>query len=581
MRITWKIVAAALLLFIIAVPAVLAATSCTDGCSCMAPEDAKNKGYSYCQGKETPCGTDNLGRKLYCFSIVSMTSVITPAILYQTPAATSCVQGCECMAESDAKVKFGGLYQRCSDTVCGYMQSASVAGTSNAANIVMPKYCFKKLEQETTVSATPATACPAGCACLNDADAKAKFNGAFERCSNTACGYDQTSVSVSTRYCYRTVLSTTTMGGTVPVVSQGCPDGCGCMSDEEGQKIGYSYCNGVQKICGYQSWTGTTASTSGQRPLYCYGKGTLSTCGGGCECMSEATAVKKFGTYQFCSNTICGYEKSATTGTISMTSNVPVASAVISQYCIMKAGVPVNVTGCSYNKEKQACTGTCTANTGCVMVGTEKNSATGEETPICKCQPGSCSFDYSLDTCTGSCPLTGQACQVNTMSKDPLTGKTLFAECHCKAGGTAVVATPQVAGVGNATGAGASVTAIKPCGCDPATNICTGTCDGNGVCTPAKTTTDAAGKVLCVDCQCTTGCSYVQATNTCTGSCIGGGVCQLVTAKDPVTGVEKTGCSCGNAVTGATPVPVPVYTSAVADPFTNLGNIFRSFFGWK
>lgn len=580
MRVTWKIGAAVLLLLIIAVPAVLAATSCAEGCSCMAPEDAKNKGYSYCKGKETPCGTDNLGRVLYCFNMGLPTPQVTSVVPPQTPVATSCGQGCECMAESDAKVKFGGLYQRCSDAVCGYNENSLAASYSNVA---APKYCYRKLEQATTVPATPSTVCPAGCACLNEADAKAKFNGVYERCSNAACGNDQATTSVSTRYCFRAVLSPTTTGGTVPAVPQVCPDGCGCMSDEEGQKMEYSYCNGVPKICGYQSWTGSTASTSGQRPLYCYGKGTLSACGGGCECMSEAAAVRKFGTYQFCSNAICGYEKSVTTGTVSTMSNVPVATAVIPDYCLRKAEVPVQVTGCSYSKEKQACTGTCTGNTGCVVVGTEKNTSTGEETPICKCQPGSCYFDYSLDICVGSCSLTGQACQVNTMSKDPLTGKTLYAECHCKAGGAGPVVTPEAIVPNNDAVVTAVATATKPCGCDPVANTCTGTCNGNAVCTQTKTSADAAGKVFCSDCQCINACSYDPGTNNCNGSCPDGVACQVVTVTDPATGAGKTGCSCGNAVTGATSVlaPVPVSTSAATNPFSALGNIFKSFFGWK
>jgi hypothetical protein len=298
--------------------------------------------------------------------------------------------------------------------------------------------------------------------------------------------------------------------------------------------------------------------------------------------MSEAFAIQKFGTYQFCSNAICGYDKSTATGTISTTSNVPVATAVIPQYCIRKAEVPVNVTGCSYNKEKQACTGTCTENTGCVIVGTEKSSTTGEETPICKCQPGSCTFDYSLDTCVGSCPSTGQICQVNTMSKDPKTGKTLFAECHCKAGEAGAVATPQVASVGNATGAGATtITATKPCSCDLTVNTCTGACEGNAVCTQTKTSADGSGKTLCADCQCMNACSYDPAMNSCTGSCPDGRACQVMTVKDPVTGAEKTGCSCGNVAIGEKSVPVPVSTSAAANPFSTLGNFFKSFFGWK
>jgi len=580
MRMKWKIVAAALLLLIVAIPAALAATSCADGCICLASEDAKNKGYSYCQGKETPCGTDNLGRAMFCFGMGQTTPSVTSVIQPQTTVATSCGQGCGCMAESDAKVKFGGLYQRCSDTVCGYDKSSTAAGYSNA---VAPLYCFKKLEQGTTVQATPSTVCPAGCTCLNEADAKVKFNGAYERCSSTACGNDQTSASVSTRYCFREIASSTTAGGTTPTVSQVCPDGCSCLSDEEGQKMGYSYCNGVQKLCGYQSLTGSTASTSKQVPLYCYSKGTVSTCGGGCDCMSEAAAIQKLGTYQFCSNAICGYEKSATTGTISTTSNAPVATAVIPLYCIRKAEVPVQSTGCSYNKEKNACTGTCTDNTGCVIVGTEKNTATGEETPICKCQPGSCYFDYSLDSCTGSCSSTGQNCQVNTMSKDPLTGKTLYADCHCKAVEPVMAATPQVIPPVNTASVTKSETLAKPCSCDPVANTCTGACDGNAVCTQTKTSTDAAGKVSCTDCQCTNACSYDLATKTCTGSCHGGVACKAVTVQDQAAGVEKTECSCGNVVTGTTavPVPTPVSTSAAANPFQAIGNIFKSLFGWK
>ena len=571
----WKIMAAALLLLIIAVPAVLAATSCAEGCICLAPEDAKNKGYSYCQGKETPCGTDNLGRAMFCFNMGLPTPSVTTVIQPQTTVATSCGQGCGCMAESDAKVKFGGLYQRCSDTVCGYDKSSIAAA---------PLYCFKKLEQGTTVQATPSTVCPAGCACLNEADAKVKFNGVYERCSDAACGIDKTTTAVSTRYCFREIVSSTTAGGTTPTVSQVCPDGCGCISDEEGQKMGYSYCNGIQKICGYQSWTGSTASTSGQRPLYCYSKGaTPTSCGDGCECMSETSAIQRLGTYQFCSNAICGYEKSATTGTISTTSNAPVAIAVIPLYCIRKAEVPVQSTGCSYNKEKNACTGTCTDNTGCVVVGTEKNTATGEETPICKCQPGSCYFDYSLDSCTGSCSSTGQKCQVNTMSKDPLTGKTLYADCHCKGVEPAVAATPQVITPVNTASVTKSETLAKPCSCDPVANSCTGTCDGNAVCTQTKTVFDAAGKTLCADCQCTNACSYDLATKTCTGSCPGGVACKAVTVQDQAAGVEKIECSCGNVVTGTTavPVPTPVSTSAAANPFQAIGNIVKSLFGWK
>jgi hypothetical protein len=299
--------------------------------------------------------------------------------------------------------------------------------------------------------------------------------------------------------------------------------------------------------------------------------------------MSEATAIQKFGTYQFCSNAVCGYEQSASSGTISTTANMPVAIAVVPRFCIRRTEVPVQVTGCSYSKEKQACTGTCTGNTGCVVVGTEKNAVTGEETPICKCQPGSCYFDYSIDKCVGSCPAAGQLCQINTMSKDPLTGKTLYAECHCKAGEVAPVVISQTIVSDINAVVKAATTSTKSCGCDSVANTCTGTCEGNAICLQTGTSTDASGKILCSECQCVNVCQYDPATNMCTGSCPDRGACQVATAKDPVTGAEKTVCSCENIVSGTMPVltPVATSTSAPTDPFSVIGKIFRSLFGWK
>ncbi|MEW6574473.1 MAG: stalk domain-containing protein [Bacillota bacterium] len=45
---------------------------------------------------------------------------------------------------------------------------------------------------------------------------------------------------------------------------------------------------------------------------------------------------------------------------------------------------------------------------------------------------GECRYDYEKNTCVGPCS-KGQVCQLNTIYRDPKTGKVTYAECHCKA----------------------------------------------------------------------------------------------------------------------------------------------------
>ncbi len=42
-----------------------------------------------------------------------------------------------------------------------------------------------------------------------------------------------------------------------------------------------------------------------------------------------------------------------------------------------------------------------------------------------------CQFDYVQEKCVGTCP-AGKKCQLNTIYRDPNTGKVTRAECHCK-----------------------------------------------------------------------------------------------------------------------------------------------------
>ena len=42
-----------------------------------------------------------------------------------------------------------------------------------------------------------------------------------------------------------------------------------------------------------------------------------------------------------------------------------------------------------------------------------------------------CQYDYKLERCVGDCS-AGKKCQLNTIYRDPKTGKVIRAECHCK-----------------------------------------------------------------------------------------------------------------------------------------------------
>jgi hypothetical protein len=266
-------------------------------------------------------------------------------------------------------------------------------------------------------SATAVSACPSGCECLTDAAAAAKF-GAYARCSNAVCGYEPVTVSARApeekapypKYCVRKIEQATP----VPV----CPANCACLPEQDAKEKGYVLCGGMQKICGYQSLTGTSAETSTTRPLYCYSRPVQSACPVGCDCMTEAQAKEKFGTYERCSNTPC--------------TNAPVASAAQATYCFKKAVEPA---GTPYVRPVD-CTCTCKSGTNAADV----------ILPTCTCTCAKCIYDDTTSRCTGSCGNPGEACQINTVVNNP-DGSVAYAECHCKQTATVVLqpaATPYV-----------------------------------------------------------------------------------------------------------------------------------------
>jgi hypothetical protein len=285
-------------------------------------------------------------------------------------------------------------------------------------------------------SATTLAACPAGCACMTDAMAIAKF-GSYTRCSNTVCGYDTASVTaqngvekaVNARYCVRQVTAVTPEAV--------CPANCRCMSEADANEKGYVPCNGVQKVCGYQSLTGNSAETSRTQALYCYSKPSPAACTAGCSCMTEEQAKEKFGSYTRCSNAPCMNTPTTTSAQVSycfrQTSEQqvevpyvkPVRCICTCQENTGKAALDINNLK---SPEKTACT--CTCGGSSMNTGTSTAPVTAGY-PACTGTCGDCSYDYKLGTCAGSCTDSGAACQLNTVRNNP-DGTVAYAECHCK-----------------------------------------------------------------------------------------------------------------------------------------------------
>jgi hypothetical protein len=486
--------------------------TCPSGCECMPESTAAQQPNMYVRCSDTACSQVVTGSAVirnYCYRKAT------------TSAPTACPSGCSCMPEAKAKEAYGS-YERCSETPC----SAGSATTATAASA--PDYCFR--------AKTTPSVCPDGCDCITPDDAKLKFGFLPDRCSSEICGYYQTVTTAApsiAKYCFKrpTVTSTVTSS---PV----CPDGCTCLSKEEGVKYGFPACKGVTTICGYDN---------NKMPLYCFEKVPntqcyydyqMNSCTGSCVQGSSCGLV---------------YSKKDDIG------------KVISAVCNC---IPPTTTSCTYDKDKNACTGTCASGGQCIQVGL---SQTGVATPVpmCGCEATKCYFDYAKDGCVGSCGDTAETCQLNTMYKDA-AGKTTYAECHCKAKGEVPLLTgvsPFVITPTTATG--------QPCGCSAAANACAGDCAAGQVCFMTGTTTDASGKNICSTCECKAVCQLDAAGSQCSGYCPQNGACQMFTDKDPTTGATKVSCGCGG--TGVT----PAQTAKAPDVITSIGNFFKSLFGMK
>ena len=542
--------------------------SCPEGCSCISDETAKARDGSWSRCSAEVCGYEQ--------STATLAAVVNvPKYCMKQESTTPvCPQGCTCLTDADAKARYGD-YSRCQANPCGY--EMSVPTNALAANQV-PKYCVKQAET------TPV--CPDGCACISDDDAKLK--GLADRCDNSQmpCGYrsiDATATNAATRIplsCYKLPVTTTT--------PQVCPQGCYCVQEEEARlKFGpnnYTRCS--SDICGYDP----SATSANGMPRSCF-KPTVSAirvmptqapCPQGCSCMTDEAAKEKGLTSCRGTSTICGisepagqvfycfeqipsptcvynYQKNACSGTCpqgyacGLLASEKDATGKVTYGVCGCMGQPATM--CAFDAQKNTCTGSCQGGAACSIVGKNVDEKTGVVSVVCGCpQQSACSYNYEKDACVGTCTVTGENCQLNTIYRDPTSGKVTYGECNCKGG---------------------EVT--RPCACDVASGSCTGNCADGKACTIVEKATDNAGKIVCSKCECRDTC-VLTANNECTGTCTNQQPCTLIVTKDD-SGQEKASCGCGG-LSQATGTPVGVITRQPGF-LEAIGSFFNRLFGGK
>jgi hypothetical protein len=485
---------------------------CPEGCSCISEDTAKARYGDYTRCSAEVCGYEQDQTKKYCIKQGSTTPV--------------CPEGCTCISEANAKARYGD-YTRCSAEVCGYEQDQT------------KKYCIKQ------GSTTPV--CPEGCVCLTDKTAKEKF-GTYTRCSADVCGKEVfpaangVAAYSEPQYCVK-------QGST----TQACPQGCYCLQDAEARlKFGP---NNYTRCQADPCDSASSATSANSNPRYCF-KPTITAipfgCPQGCYCTTNKTAVEKKLTFcggkltpcgynenkepQYCfeqgSSPTCvyDYQKNVCTGTCpegytcGLLASKKDATGKVTYGVCGCTGQPT--TACTYDTQKNACTGTCANQQSCAIVGKKVDEKTGETFVVCGCPTNTaCTYNYAKDACVGTCTATGEICQLNTIYRDPATGKVAYAECHCK---------------------GQPTTA---CSYDTQKNACTGTCANQQSCEIVGKKVDEKTGETFVVCGCpqpTSGqCTFDKEKQTCNGACQSGAACTILSKKtDDKTGEVYVSCGC-------------------------------------
>ena len=224
---------------------------CPDGCYCLTQVQAKERGYTLCDGEEVVCGYDDNGEEKYCF---------------EEADGGGCPEGCVCLGKEKAAEAVEMGYSLCQDReiICGYDEQQN------------PLYCYERpTEQEE---------CPDGCVCL-DRDVAAEHDYPLCQDREMVCGYD---AQQNPLYCYER-----------PTEQEDCPDACECLTQAEAKRLGYTLCDGQLTFCGYND--------AGEA-RYCFEEADQDDCPDACYCLTEAEA-EKYG-YALCGGReiLCGYD---------------------------------------------------------------------------------------------------------------------------------------------------------------------------------------------------------------------------------------------------------------------------------
>ena len=312
--------------------------------------------------------------------IVILTHFISPVL-----AADTCPSGCLCYTEANAKILGYSTYCSGKQTICGY---------ETGATALIPKYCFQ--------IPTKYVQCPSGCLCRSEGDAK--IEGLYTYCGKqkSLCGYDKTQYPM---YCWE--KPATTIPTTVPPVTK-CSSSCNCLSQSTAKTLGSERCLPDSGPCGYDEY---------KNYMYCYQK-SADQCPAGCLCLTGNQATAKFGKYVQCTDKACGYD----TGTLE------------ARYCVKAAPANPCAASCSCLPPETASIKGYTEL--CDTTKTPCNWDSNGQPMFCYRYPAEtgCHFDYQARACTGTCA-SGKSCQLHTILIDNKTGNVVYGDCTCQATG--------------------------------------------------------------------------------------------------------------------------------------------------
>jgi hypothetical protein len=190
-------------------------TSCPSGCTCMGEKNALNQGRVYCFDgvKQTPCGINQLGENMYCYSDTIPATTTLPTAFGRTLTPTPSI------------------------TITASPTTSATGNTVVLSN------------------------CGADCRCILP-DAASSLGLLFCGGSPVLCNYDTSGRGM---YCYALAQQTTQpmMPGTSAVTPApvSCSRECTCLDPATANQIGLTLCGGTPVLCNYDS---------NRNPMYCY-----------------------------------------------------------------------------------------------------------------------------------------------------------------------------------------------------------------------------------------------------------------------------------------------------------------------